>query len=119
MGHDVIGMEQYVAEGSKPVERCKTDVRASNAYVIIVGWRHGYVPGRTATPPDPRSITEIELEEAKSAGKPALAFLLDPEASWPPNRIDAMGSDPAAGANVANLRASLGSDYLAGALPNS
>ena len=29
MGHDVIGMEQYIAEGSKPVDRCKADVRAS------------------------------------------------------------------------------------------
>ena len=46
MGHDVIGMEQYVAEGSKPVDRCKADVRAADAYVIIVAWRYGYVPGR-------------------------------------------------------------------------
>jgi hypothetical protein len=114
MGHDVIGMEQYVAEGSKPVTRCKADVRASDAYVIIVGWRHGYVPDKTATPLDTRSITEIELDEAKSAGKPILAFLLDPEAPWPLNRVDAMGSDPGAGASVANLRTSLGSDYLAG-----
>lgn len=27
MGHDVVGMEQYVAEASKPVERCQQDVR--------------------------------------------------------------------------------------------
>jgi hypothetical protein len=26
MGHDLIGMEQYIAEGGKPVERCKADV---------------------------------------------------------------------------------------------
>src|SRR4051794_9083675 len=51
MGHDVIGMEQYVAEGSKPVERCKADVRAADAYVIIVAWRFGYAPGRMASPP--------------------------------------------------------------------
>jgi hypothetical protein len=64
MGRDVIGMEQYVAEGSKPVERCKADVRAADAYVIIVAWRFGYVPVSTACPPDRRSITEIELDEA-------------------------------------------------------
>ena len=34
MGHDVIGMEQYVAEGSKPLSRCQADVRAADAYVI-------------------------------------------------------------------------------------
>lgn len=114
MGHDVIGMEQYVAEGSKPVERCKADVRTADAYVIIVAWRYGYVPGRTLTPPDERSITEIELKEAQDNGKPVLAFLLDPEAPWPPNRVDAMGGAPGAGDDVSRLRTQLGSNYLAG-----
>mgnify|MGYP000494066308 CR=1 FL=1 len=91
MGHDVIGMEQYVAEGSKPVERCKADVRTADAYVIIVAWRYGYVPGLNMLPPDKRSITEIELVEAQNNGKPVLAFLLDPEAPWSLNRVDAMG----------------------------
>src|SRR3954469_1450752 len=70
MGHDVIGMEQYVAEGSKPVDRCKADVRAADVYVIIVAWRFGHVPGRNASPADLRSITEIELDEAKASGRP-------------------------------------------------
>src|SRR5258708_24130510 len=78
MGHDVIGMEQYVAEGSKPVERCKKDVRAADVYVIIVAWRFGSVPGRTASPPDGRSITAIELQEDLDSGVPVLAFLLAP-----------------------------------------
>jgi hypothetical protein len=109
MGHDVIGMEQYIAEGSKPVDRCKADVRAADAYVIIVAWRYGYVQG-----PDRRSITEIELYEAQVSGKPVLAFLLDPEAPWPPNRVDAMGGAPGAGEDVSRLRALLGTNYLAG-----
>jgi uncharacterized protein DUF4062 len=114
MGHDVFGMEQYVAEGSKPVDRCKADVRAADAYVIIVAWRFGYVPGRAASPPDPRSITEIEFAEAVVAGKPVLAFLLDPEAPWPPNRVDAMGGSSGLGEDVSRLRAKLGTEYLAG-----
>jgi Domain of unknown function (DUF4062) len=114
MGHDVIGMEQYVAEGSKPVDRCKADVRSADIYVIIVAWRFGYMPGRLSSPPDPRSITEIELNEAKENSKPVLAFLLDPEAPWPPNRLDALGSEPGAGADILRLRASLGTEYLAG-----
>jgi hypothetical protein len=87
MGHDVIGMEQYVAEGSKPVERCKADVRVADA---------------------------IELAEAKDSDRPVLAFLLDPEAPWPPNRVDAMGTVAGGGEDVARLRALLGTDYLAG-----
>jgi hypothetical protein len=114
MGHDVIGMEQYVAEGSKPVDRCKADVRTADVYVIIVAWRFGYVPGRTASPPDPRSITEIELQEAKESGRSVLAFLLDPEAPWPPNRVDAMSGQPGGGGDVLRLRALLGTEHLAG-----
>jgi Domain of unknown function (DUF4062) len=114
MGHDVIGMEQYIAEGGKPVERCKADVRVADVYVIIVAWRFGYAPNRTATPPDRRSITEIELAEAKLQGKAVLAFLLDPETPWPPNRVDAMGGAAAAGEDVLRLRSELGADYLAG-----
>ena len=114
MGHDVIGMEQYIAEGGKPVERCKADVRAADAYVIIVAWRFGYVPGRSLSPPDLRSITEIELAEAQSNGKPVLAFLLDPEAPWALNRVDAMGGMAGAGEDISRLRSQLGTDYLAG-----
>jgi hypothetical protein len=114
MGHDVIGMEQYIAEGGKPVERCKADVRVADVYVIIVAWRFGYVPGRTAPTPDLRSITEIELAEAQANGKAVLAFLLDPEMPWAPNRVDAMGGAAAAGEDVLRLRSQLGTDYLAG-----
>ena len=97
MGHDVVGMEQYEAEGSKPVERCRADVRNADVYVVIVAWRYGYVPDGDP-PPRRRSITEIEHDEAETTGKPVLAFLLDPEAPWPlirgrPNRIDPGLSD--------------------------
>jgi hypothetical protein len=104
----------YIAEGSKPADRCRADVRASDVYVIIVAWRYGYVPGGTASPPEKRSITEIEFEEAKSSGRPILAFLLDPDAPWPLNRVDAMGGVLGAGEAVARLRSMLGTDYLVG-----
>src|SRR3990167_878503 len=108
MGKKVIEWKRYVAEGSKPVDRCRADVKAADAYVIVVAWRHGYVPGRNAKSPDLRSVTEIELAEAQASGKPVLAFLLDPEAPWPPNRIDAMGGAAPAPPEVARLRGTLG-----------
>lgn len=112
MGHDVVGMEQYVAEGSKPVERCKADVIACDVYVIIVAWRFGYQPLLKAPTPDFRSITEIERDQARSSGKSILAFLLDPQAPWPPNFVDAMSVD--GGTNTFRLRSELGSEHLAG-----
>ncbi|RYZ05955.1 MAG: DUF4062 domain-containing protein [Myxococcales bacterium] len=109
MGHDVIGMEQYVAEGAKPLERCLADVRTADAYLLMLAWRYG-------SPADAqqRSITELEFLEAKSAGKPVLAFLLDPEAPWPPAHVDAMAANSAAAASISRFRGEVGSNYLAG-----
>src|SRR5262245_61312724 len=106
MGHDVIGMEQYVAEGSKPLARCLADIRSAELYVVIVAWRYGYVPPDQAVG-TAFSITHLEYKEAVNAGKPVLTFLLDPDSPWPPNRVDAMGSSPSAGGQVATFRSEL------------
>lgn len=118
MGHDLIGMEQYVAEGNKPLERCLADVRGADLYVIVLAWRYGYIPPGQS-PPDSLSITELEYKAAVTAGKPVLAFLLDPDTPWPTSRVDAMSAlahpgEPRAGHNIARFRAALGTDYLAG-----
>ena len=118
MGHDVIGMEQYVAEGNKPLDRCLADVRLADLYVIIVAWRYGYVP-LDQPAPGSLSITELEYNAAVAAGKPILAFLLDPDTPWPTSRVDAMSTEPQRGEtrpglNIARLRSLLGTNYLAG-----
>jgi len=121
MGHDVIGMEQYVAEGNKPLDRCLADVRLSNLYVVMVAWRYGYIPNDQPPPgaPGALSITELEYNEAVKEKKPILAFLLDTDTPWPTNRIDAMSTEPQRGetkpgSNIARFRSMLGTNYLAG-----
>ncbi|WP_369255255.1 DUF4062 domain-containing protein [Geodermatophilus amargosae] len=111
MGHDVIGMEQYVAESTKPLDRCLRDVRSAELYIVLVAWRQGFVPDRPADSP-PRSITQLEFQEAEVTRRTILAFLLDPEAPWPPGQMDAFG--PGGGAAVLAFRAELGSRHLAG-----
>jgi Domain of unknown function (DUF4062) len=96
MGQDVIGMEQYVAEGNKPLDRCLADVRLADLYVIILGWRYGYIPV-DQSPPGMLSITELEYGAAESDGKTVLAFLLDPDTPWPTSRVDAMSAEPQRG----------------------
>lgn len=118
MGHDVIGMEQYVAEGNKPLERCLADVRLADLYVVIAGWRYGYLPIDQPTP-GALSITELEYNAAAAEKKPILAFLLDPETPWQTSRVDAMSSEPQRGEprpgfNIARFRALLGTNHLAG-----
>jgi hypothetical protein len=112
MGHDVIGMEQYVAEGTTPLDKCLQDVRSSDAYIVIVGWRYGFRPEDATLNPCSRSITELEYLEAVQQGKSILAFLLDPETPWPPNSIDAL--DASGGADVVRFRADIGSAHLSG-----
>jgi hypothetical protein len=114
MGHDVIGMEQYVAEGSKPLDRCLADVRLADLYVLILAWRYGHVPADIQSNPTSLSVTELEFRAAQQAGKPILAFLLDPDAPWPPSEVDALSTNALAAANVARLRNDVGASYLAG-----
>jgi hypothetical protein len=112
MGHDVIGMEQYVAEGTAPLDKCLRDVRSSDAYVVIVGWRYGFVPTSDQLNPENRSITELEYGAAVGARKSVLAFLLDPEAPWPPSALDAL--EASGGKDILRFRSDLGASHLSG-----
>jgi hypothetical protein len=118
MGHDVIGMEQYVAEGNKPLERCLKDVALASIYVVIVAWRYGYLPIDQPSGGS-LSITELEYNKAVDEHKPILAFLLDPDTPWPTSRVDALSTEPQrgetrSGGNIARFRSLLGTNYLAG-----
>jgi hypothetical protein len=111
-------MEQYVAEGNKPLERCLADVRSADLYVVVLAWRYGYIPS-DQPPPQSLSITELECGAAAAAGKTVLAFLLEPDTPWPTSRVDAMSAEPQRGEArpgqyIARFRAELGSNYLAG-----
>jgi hypothetical protein len=119
MGHEPIGMEEYVAEGVRPLQRSLSDVVACDAYVGIVAWRYGYVPTDAptsllpaGTPAGKTSITELEFRQAIQAGKPVLMFLLDPEAEWPSHQFDAMSGDGDRGGAIAAWRQQIGQQCL-------
>jgi Domain of unknown function (DUF4062) len=126
MGHQVIGMEEYVAEGVRPLHRCLADVAACDAYVGILGWRYGSVPKTPQTPgaDDPAlppgttlgktSITEFEFRKAVADGKHVLIFLLDPDAEWPSTQFDAVTGAGDEGRAIARLRQDAGEQYLVG-----
>lgn len=112
MGHDVIGMEQYVADGGRPLDKCLSDVRLVDAYVIVLAWRYGFVPD--ADNPGRTSVTEFEYREAVKVGKPILAFLLDPDAPWPPAEMDAMAVGRTGSPPIERFRSEVGGRHLAG-----
>ena len=75
-------METFSAQGGQPAGECMRLAAEADAVVCIVAHRYGYVP-----PPDlggdgERSITWLEVDAAKRAGKPVFAFLVDPNAPW-------------------------------------
>lgn len=84
MGHEVIGMEEYVAEGSRPLDRCLKDVDSAEIYVGIFAWRYGYVPPSPPPPANdpatvaPPRVSVTESEFRRAAGKRPLVFMLIP-----------------------------------------
>jgi hypothetical protein len=121
MGHEVIGMEEYVAEDTRPLDRCLLDVARAEIYIGIFAWRYGHIPvsagAAAATLPagtslGQTSITEFELRAAL-ATKP-LVFLLDPAAVWPAPLIDAITGENEGGARIKSLRSELSGQFLAG-----
>jgi hypothetical protein len=121
MGHQPIGMEDYVAEGARPLYRCLADVTACDAYVGIIAWRYGFVPTEAGAPGTQvpagtslgaTSITEFEFRQAAQLEKPVLIFLLDPEAEWPSNQFDAVSGDNEQGKAISRLRQEVGRQYV-------
>ena len=121
MGHDVIGMEEYVAEGTRPLDRCLADAAGADICVIIVAWRYGYTPtipqaSDTTWPPGAvpgqTSITECEFRAA--VPKKPLVFVLDSVASWPAPFIDAVTGDNEGGVRIKRFRDEVLGNWLAG-----
>jgi Domain of unknown function (DUF4062) len=87
MGYEVRCMEDYVATDERTDARCAQDVSTCDFYVGIIAQRYGWTP-----PGRDRSITELEYMQARSNPHKTrcLIFLLDEEAEWPLQWIDAL-----------------------------
>jgi Domain of unknown function (DUF4062) len=77
LGHEAIGMEDYNAEGSRPLDKCLADVARCDAYVGIFGWRFGFIPAQDN--PEGLSITALEYRKARELNKPLFIFLQNPQ----------------------------------------
>jgi tetratricopeptide (TPR) repeat protein len=77
-----IAMETFSALGGAPATECMRMAAGADAVICIVAHRYGYVPPVELGGDGERSITWLEVDAAKSAGKPVFAFLVDPKAPW-------------------------------------
>ena len=67
VGHDVIAMEDYVAQDRRPFTKCRDDISDCDVYVGLFAWRYGYVPDDHN--PRQLSITELEYRHAVDSKK--------------------------------------------------
>jgi len=97
LGHEVVSMEDYVAESSIPVDKVVADVKSCDIYIVLVAWRYGYLPDKSRVTVEVKdaikgdtSITDYEYLAAVESQRKIkrLAFLLHERAPWPPHLMD-------------------------------
>ena len=77
-----IAMETFSAQSGDPASECMRLAAGADAVICIVAHRYGYIPPKELGGDGERSITWLEVDAAKRAGKPVFAFLVDPKAPW-------------------------------------
>ncbi len=91
-----IAMETFSAQSGQPASECMRMAAEADAVICIVAHRYGYVPPRELGGDGERSITWLEVDAAKRAGKPVFAFLVDSKAPWTQvKEQDRLTSEPA------------------------
>jgi tetratricopeptide (TPR) repeat protein len=77
-----IAMETFSAMSGQPASECMRMAAEADAVICIVAHRYGYVPPTELGGDGERSITWLEVDAAKRAGKPVFAWLVDPNVPW-------------------------------------
>jgi hypothetical protein len=96
-----IAMETFSALGGPPASECMRMAAEADAVICIVAHRYGFVPPADLGGDGERSITWLEVDAAKRAGKPVFAFLADPKAPWTDVREqDRLVSEPEKAAEI-------------------
>lgn len=82
LGDLPVQMETFGARPSDPVSVCRDRVRESDALVVMVAHRYGWVPQEEEGGDGKKSITWLEVETALETDIPVFAFLVDKDFGW-------------------------------------
>lgn len=91
-------------DGALPISVVKSSldrVARAEAYVLLIGHRYGQQPLRDASPPDLRSITEMEFDRACEFNRPTLLFILGDDYPIPARFVE---TDPEARTRLQEFR---------------
>ena len=96
-----IQMETFSAQSGQPASEVTQMAADADAVICIVAHRYGYVPPKALGGDGERSITWLEVDSARHAGKPVFAFIVDPKASWTQAKEqDRLVSEPGKAAEI-------------------
>jgi hypothetical protein len=70
-------------EGKALLDTCLAQVRESSNFILILGWRYGYVPEGSD-----RSIVELEFDTAVKAGISRFCFIIDDRQPVSPRHVE-------------------------------
>lgn len=82
LGDLPVTMETFGAMPSEPIDVCKSKVRRSDALVVMLAHRYGWVPLKEEGGDGKKSITWIEVETALENNIPIFAYLVDKNYGW-------------------------------------
>ncbi len=103
---------EWPANGRRSVAECRRHVGDCDVLVVLVAHRYGWVPTKEEQGDGERSITWLEVEEARKLDRPVLSFLVDPKHPWSPDHIEKL-SDAVAGERLERFKAVLNSSIRA------
>lgn len=80
--------KDWDATGERSVKECRECVQKSDALIVIVAHRYGWVPSEAEGGNARTSITELEVQWAKAVPIPVLSYIVNDTAPWPPDQIE-------------------------------
>jgi len=108
-----VRMERFTADDRPTVEICQSRAAECELFVGIVAHRYGWEP-EGQPPGEEKSITWLEYEAAKAAGRPRLMFELDPDAPFTRADQDSGDSRWEKGRKLERFKALYAKDQLPG-----
>lgn len=106
---DLIAMEIFGSDESKPIDFCIDQVRKCNIFIGVYAARYGMIDVQTG-----KSVTELEYDEAAKMLqakklKALLLYVIDPKAQW---SLDLIEQDPTGMAKLAKFKEKISSSHM-------
>ena len=83
VNYEVFDPNALPYEGQSLLETCISQVKEADYFILLLGWRYGYVPDG-----GPVSIIELEFNEAIQRGIPRFCFVIDDRQPISPRHVE-------------------------------